>query len=518
MSNALHRSRRDPGTTLLEVVFSIGLMGILAVAILGAIAVVFRNEDGVGYMVTESHDVQQAVSYLPRDVQNGPTSPDAYLTDSDPSPGSGCSSSGSENVLRIDNGATFVAYRVYPSEVDGIMRLDRYECTADGVERLRLNIADRLVDDGTTPPASARLTVKAVPTGPVEVDRVTLTLEQSFGPEQVSGSPRSEEALPAAAPGEECTNDPMEETLGFATFVKGDVRLLNNPQIKWASAIGGTLSFSNSANIGQNLNDDSELPSIQPFGTALYIRRVDWTTSSGSLTIFSNRDVVIDDRSNTAIPANGKSAYELGGSPSNPKIVANGTSQVMPIAESIDFEQAFSVLRACSVALAKLPDQACSSCAVHLELLDQNASGPYPGVDAGTNMKLRLVSGKANVLNISADDFSRMKNMTFEGTLPSQDTPFVVNIMDEGTITLDNYPGQGGIGSWVESTIWNFPNAERVILNAGNDGVWGTVYAPRALVESSVKIEGGVVAASWIHDGREVNGPRLFGGLIDWDS
>jgi choice-of-anchor A domain-containing protein len=66
--------------------------------------------------------------------------------------------------------------------------------------------------------------------------------------------------------------------------------------------------------------------------------------------------------------------------------------------------------------------------------------------------------------------------------------------------------------------LWNFPNASEVVLESGNDGVWGTIFAPGAHVKSAVKIEGGVVAASWEHDAREVNGPRVFTGLIDWDS
>jgi hypothetical protein len=86
------------------------------------------------------------------------------------------------------------------------------------------------------------------------------------------------------------------------------------------------------------------------------------------------------------------------------------------------------------------------------------------------------------------------------------------------TTTTTTTTTAGGIGSWVRSTLWNFPNAHTVRLQSGGDGVWGTVFAPAAHVISNVKIEGGVVAAQWTHDGREVNGARVFTGQIDWDS
>ena len=122
------------------------------------------------------------------------------------------------------------------------------------------------------------------------------------------------------------------------------------------------------------------------------------------------------------------------------------------------------------------------------------------------------------MLNITAAAFAAMGNMSFVGPAPSATTPFVVNIVDSGDVVLPTYPGQGGIGDWVRSTIWNFPNAETVRLESGNDGVWGTVFAPTAHVISGVKIEGGVVAAQWTHDSREVNGARVFTGQIDWDA
>ncbi len=512
---ANHGRGRDTGTTLVEVLFTIVVMGIVAVVVLGGISVIFRSSDGVGVRITEAHDLQQLVNYLPGDVQGAPVEVSAYRTSADGDSGSGCSPAGNDNVLRIDDGANSTAYRV--TRADGIAALDRYRCSGSTVIDV-LNIADHLIDEPGTEPAVAEIVLQADTTGVPQVDRVTIRLTQTNEMSEVSASPRAESALAAPVVAGDCAADPMEQTLNFATFVRGDVRLTNNPQVKWASAVGGSLSFSNSASIGQNINSDDELPTISPFGTALYVGRVDWSISSGSLTMHSNRDVVIDDRSNTTIADNGKSAYELGGSTSNPRIVANGQSEVLPIEQDIDFDNAFSVLRACSLALAQLPSGSCTSCAVHLEILNQNANGPYPGVDAGTNMKLRLVPGKVNVLNINAADFEVMGNMSFDGPAPDQNTPLIVNVMDGGRVELDGYPGQGGIGSWVKSTLWNFPNASEVVLESGNDGVWGTIFAPAAHVKSAVKIEGGVVAASWEHDAREVNGPRVFTGLIDWDS
>ncbi|MCB0966018.1 MAG: choice-of-anchor A family protein [Ilumatobacter sp.] len=509
--------RRDRGSNLIEIVITIGLIGILSVSLLAAIGVIFRTEDGVATMVTESHDVQQAVNYVARDIQSGPSSPDGYRTGGDPDVGSGCSALGADNVLRIDYGSTFVAYRIERT-TDEVASLDRYECNADGSVRETINIADHLVDDGVTPPAAASLLVKAVPLGAPEVDRIVLELSQSRGVERVSGSPRAENELADAVVAGDCTNDPLEQTLGFSTFIRDDVRFTNGPQIKWTSGIGGNLSFTGGVSVGQNINSDDELPSIEPFGTALYVHRVDWAGSNGSLTMHSNKDMVIDDRSNTYIPGNAKSAYELNGSPSNPKIVANGQSSVLPIDDEIDFANAFEVLRSCSVALGQLPDKSCADCAVHLQLLDQNASGPYPGVSANTNMKLRIVPGKVNVLNVMAADFVQMQNMSFDGPKPGPNQPLIVNIIDSGIVTLTDYPGQGGIGEWVKSTLWNFPNASEVRLLSNNDDVWGTIFAPLAHVDSAVKIEGGVVARSWTHDSREVNGPRVFTGIIDWDA
>lgn len=506
----------DRGNTVIEIVMTIAILGIITSVVFGGIGVIFASKDGVSTRVAEAHDLQQLISYLPSDVQAGPLEVAAYSTSTSGASGSGCSPDGSDNVLRIVDGESSTAYTVI-DEGTGVARLDRYRCSGGAVVDV-VNIADRLVVSAETEPASAEVVLKADTTGVPEVDHVILSLNQTTGDSQVSASPRSEPMLAAPVTGGDCSNDPMEETLGFATFVRSDVHLTNNPQIKWASGIGGSLSFANSASIGQNINSDAELPTVTPFGTALYIGRVDWARSSGTLTMHSNRDVVIDDRSNTTIAANGKSAWWLTGNSSDPKISANGQSDILPIDEEIDFENAFATLRACSLAMAQLPNAGCAGCAVHLEILDQNGSGPYPGVASGTNMKLQLTPGKANVLNISAADFAAMGNMSFVSSQPDQNTPLIVNIMDSGRVVLPRFPNQGGIGNWVKSTIWNFPNATEVVMQSGNDGVWGTVFAPQAHVVSSVKIEGGVVAASWDHDAREVNGPRVFTGSIAWDT
>jgi len=232
MLSTAHSKRRDDGFTLVELLITVGLMGLVAAVISAAIIAVFRSEEGVVRLASESHDTQQGVNYFPLDIQAGPVEVAEY----DTTPGApGCVADGSQNVLQFDKGGSKrVAYRL---TVNGdIGRLDRHVCELPLYTGLEiLNVADTL-DASAGTPASATI----IPFGAF-VESIELRLVQDNTDALVVASPRGE---PRNSPGDCQTDNPIEASHGYGVFIENDVEFVEGDVTGWLG-LGGSVSWRN---------------------------------------------------------------------------------------------------------------------------------------------------------------------------------------------------------------------------------------------------------------------------------
>ena len=515
-SNASNRAARDAGFTLIEVIVTVVLTGILAGVVSAAVIVVLRNEDGIARTIGESHDLQQAVNYLPYDVGVAPTDPSAYSTSGSATCGGGT------NVLSIayPDGAS-VSYVLNSST-----RLDRVACDTSGSVTETINVAD-LLDASAVPPAAATLNTDG---GTVVDVRLSLA-RQDAGQADVVAAPRSLDTLADAVTiGGSCNStDPLEETQGFLTFVEGEASLSGNSQTYKAIGIGGELTF-HGAQVASHGGNDT----YRPASVGIYANTVNWAESSGTLVVEGapNGHVVLTgevEGVDITTAKNGSITYirEFGSSGA-PQIKAQ-KGQLKPPnpGHTIQFPSAFTELRACSEAIAQLPSS-CDGCAAHVVPLHINSNPsnliPYNGTG---DLKLDLTPNTTNVLNIGESRLAAIGAITptYLDVTPSATDSFVINVMDDDPSNNVDVDGDGQIDSVVRlanpmrfqnyttSVIWNFAGIDQVELP---NGIWGTVYAPFSRVEVDDNIQGNLVAAEVDITGGVINEDRSFGGTIQW--
>ncbi len=518
----------DRGLTLVELIVTIALLGLLATVIAAAITVIFRSEGGVARLTAESHDTQQVVSYLPLDVESGPSRASAYRATSGGQPGdrgSGCADVGNDNILRIDITDRRldlvdrrVAYQLITSGTTA--RIDRFVCEFDGSNWnsvSEVNVADAL-DTSASPIASATVRVSNPAAAPTDqqVVAVDLAYAQAGTTESVTAAPREEKPLSTSGL---CGTDPLSATRNIDTFVEGDVHL-NGTAVKSALFIGGALSFEGNPEVAQASPNPPDLGTGSPFNnTGLMAGTVAWSSSSQRLRVRAGMDVVIQD--------NGYGASSLPSGPvsqsgSQPEIqlMGSGGSVIPGVGTELPVPAgaAFIKLRACSDRLAQLPDS-CNNggCSDHVAL-----PPGYPGTAAapGPQLALGLTVGVANVFNIDEVNLLNLQNIQLNvgSSTISQTTPLVINVGSAvgGTINFKP-PTIAGSGSTAIHVIWNFPNAKFVNLTGGGgDQLRGTIMAPYSRVTSTITIEGGVIANSFIMSGPSLNDVRSFYGVFGW--
>lgn len=509
--------RRDAGMTLIELLVTMGLLGLISAVVVGAVTVVFRSEAGVTNTVGQAHDLQQAVNYFHLDVQSGPALAAQYKASTSAARGSGCSDSGSDNVFRYDADDRRIAYRLSTSGAIG--ELDRYECAFNGSsydEVAVVNIAD-LLDASSGTPVSVSLATRTNADSEVIVDRVTMTFAQTITDREVSAAPNAEVGLDAPSLGV-CADDPLSAAENFDTFVETDVHLTSS--VKRSLAVGGALSWDGNLSVGQNMNGSTEFPvSTGLSNAALLVGSVDWSSVVGNsnLTVHSGADAAFGDFSNADVGSQGqnKTVFELGDGNQKPAIkLQNGGTEIQNVSP-IDFAAAFVELRACSDLLASMP--AGCSCAEFVDLLNVNGD-PYEGTANNDSIKLVLQPGTVNVLNLTEQHLDDLHDIKWDAQAPSATSPLIVNVASgaDMTFTPPQIQGAGGTASYI---LWNFPNVTGTLTvsGGGGAGVWGTIFAPYADVVADVKIEGGVIAETFTFSGQSINPSRSFEGLIPWD-
>lgn len=509
MTDRSRPTRRDAGMTLTEVMVVIAVLGIVTVVVVGAIAVVFRSDSSVADTVAETHDVQQAVNYFPLDVQSGPVAVADY--ELDPSTiEAGCGDATATNVVSFQTAAVRVAYLA--TTVDGIASLDRYECEWAGSSWTVIdtqNIADSL-DASAGDPVEVTVVPEssAVPVDEQLVAEVVMRFTQQVDAPEIIASPNADVVLePAVSVGTCSTDNPVAAALDFGAFVETDVRL-EGGNVLGPLATGGTLTWVPNTTVAQNKSNSKY------HGVGLYAGDLGWGTSGTKLAVFKG-DIVI-----------GGSVHEQSGrlyadsSTSGQYVELNGGAKFEDLGtytHPIDFAAAFDELRACSGALAGLPDS-CSNCAHEVAILDPDTGSAYePGVSI--KMKFDISGPGANVLNLPESYVSSgaVQEFSHQGGL-SQSKPLIVNVIDDGdgvidfSVTNSSWQNLGN----QKNVLVNFPNATAVTFT---DRFNGAVLAPFADVTTSQEFSGSVIAASWTHTAGTVHNDKdPFDGDIDFDS
>ena len=518
-------NKQDRGFTLIEVLVTIVLLGIVMSAIAAAIIVVFRTDDGIVTQVSESHDTQQVVSYLPLDVESGPSRADAYRATSGGAAGdrgSGCLQTGNDNVLRIevtdrrlDLVDRQIAYELVSS--GSLASIDRLICEFDGTvwqETSRVNVADSLdATAGTVAAAEVIVADGSLPVEDQEVTSVVLRYAQQDQLAEIAASPREEQPLSSAGV---CGPDPLSATRNIDTFIEGDVHL-DGTTVKSSFYAGGSISFEGSPEVAQASPSSPTLPAPHS-NVGLFAGSVDWAGSSGQLRVRNGTDLLVQDGNYVGpvsgpVTESGAGGPQISLSPGGQVVPPSGTD--LPISPGL----AFIELRACSDRLAGLPDT-CNSgaCADHVGL-----PAGYPGTATASGPQLDLdipTAGLAYAFNIEEQNLLDLQTVQLNApsSMLSDLTPLVINVGSTpgGTITFTP-PKLSGSGTNAIYIIWNFPNAAVLnVVGSGGDQLRGTIMAPYSIVNSSMTIEGSVIATEFNMSGPALNDQRQFDGDFGW--
>jgi choice-of-anchor A domain-containing protein/prepilin-type N-terminal cleavage/methylation domain-containing protein len=505
---------RDAGMTLIELVVVVVLIGLLTGAVSGAILVVFRSQNGVVATTAESHDTQQIVSYLPLDVQSGPSGAGAYKA-AVGSRGTGCEDTGDGNVLqielterRMDKEEWRIAYQL--SEDAAGRRIDRHVCSWDDVASVWVietstNVVDMLDRDVDLADAAWAEVI----TSGDEVEAVELSYVQRGDTEVVRAAPREEQRLSTSGV---CGADPLSAAADIDAFIEGDVHLIGT-SVKSRLYVGGALTFEGSVEVAQT----GSLPLVavpDPHGNlGLLAGSVDWAGSTGTLTVRNGKDVLVEDGLYTS-DADGPITSPDPAHSAAIDLQGSGGQVLAPAADPvISPGTAFATLRACADRLAELPDSCNnSSCAAHVDLPDD-----YVGTTDAP--ELHLTPNVANAFNIDVQNLVELQGLVIDFASSHQvssTTPLIINVASAPGATVEfEAPQVQGSGSTTVHIIWNFPNAGTVRLLAG-DGLRGTLMAPYAAVEAWADIEGGVVAQHLTMHGGSLSQERRFDGTFGW--
>jgi choice-of-anchor A domain-containing protein len=392
-------------------------------------------------------------------------------------------------------------------------RLDRYECRYDSTLAIPAWVVDSVVNvaDYLDPTASPIVESEILLANPAETDpnrqivsRIELTYVQRGDVESIVASPREEEQFSSDGI---CTQEPLAAAQNMATFFERDVTL-NNTEVKGALYVGGVLTFHDS-NVAQATPPPPTPP--VPNDVGLLAGSINWAGSTGVLDVKPQRRVIIEDNnyhvaSSTVIRASATA-------PATPRIDKGSSAVVqagVPGFPVVIASEAFRKLRACSDRLAELPGSCDSgSCATHV-----GVTGTTYG-----SLSFTLTDGLANVLNIDVATLLAMGPHRIDfttGRRPTAVRPLIINVKSAigATVTFEA-PDLQGAGTSADYVLWNFPNASRVELLAG-DRFYGTILAPYADVVSDASIEGGVIARTFVINNSTLHDVRYFQGTIGW--
>lgn len=515
-------TRIDTGFTLVEVIVTTTMIGLVAVVIAASITVVFRTERPVNSLIGESHDIQQAVNYFHEDVESGPGLVADWVVSG--TTGSGCQDAGTDNVFRYDvidelgDPERRVAYRLAPTTIGA--RLDRYDCEFVGgtpTPVVVINIADRL--DTSAGPA---VVVNVVPepvdadpltppdTDPSRVDRVTMEFAQTIAEGEFAATPRA--GADVAAGDGPCGADPLEAAVGYGAFVETETDIFDfvdgtDLDIKGSLATGGALGWD-----GVVKAADTDSNNAYGFSNVgVYAGSINWpvATSTNSLLTTApagNVNIVIGGSYYQVTSGGTKNLHESA-LDLDPTLTTKGSVD-NPAAIPLDFGVQFDQLKSCSNALAGLPD---NGDAVFAQAWSDSAGTiPYTG-SGDLYVEFNGAAATTQVLNVRETTLANITSITKIAGSFANGKPLVINIIEDPLDGDDDVLFNLSATSWeavvgdLKFVIYNFPNTIGTVTFP--NGVSGTVFAPYSEVNTHQGVKAAVVARKWTHFGDSANIP-----------
>ena len=288
----------------------------------------------------------------------------------------------------------------------------------------------------------------------------------------------------------------------FSVISQGNVAVAGT-QVYGALAVGGNLNFNGSGPIAAN--------STGTFAPVLGANANVGLIVDGSVNFASSTNVLYVNSGASAIlgtMANGKYIATGGTSCFTANTAATQCSTVeiamqnggnVVAGHPFDFAGAFDAYKKTSAALGALP--ATCAAAASAVLRDQNDTTAWSG---SGNYVLKLTANKVNILNVTVAQVNALASGSAVGATgtASNSTPLIINVLDAGAVSFNspNFPQ-----NYPRSVIWNFPNATSVTFA---NALWGSLYAPSALVTETADVRGVVIAGSYAGNG----------GVADWSN
>ncbi|WP_179319954.1 collagen-binding domain-containing protein [Winogradskyella helgolandensis] len=308
-------------------------------------------------------------------------------------------------------------------------------------------------------------------------------------------------------------SDPVNPTAAatnFNVFTSGDaIAIKTESEGSWA--VGGNLTLDGTLNIfGGNTyyNGDSQPTALVVNGKVNYV--------SGRLQVLENNYIKIGDLSTSTIfevdqnnVISNTRITPLGGHfDSTPSIALSTPQSSTSIAADpqIDFTAAFNQFTAVSD---------------YLSTLSTNVSWNSNEFSQG-KLWVDLIPNATNVINLTVDEFNGFSEIKFNGLVPSETTPFIVNITavssDSDVVTLHSWPNiVGGPLSYAPYILYNFADVSSTLNYTGGAQIYGTIYAPNAQFNnrSNFNIDGQIIVEAFEQNSGEVH-PYLFDATIDF--
>ncbi|MFG2454534.1 collagen-binding domain-containing protein [Streptomyces sp. NPDC048512] len=301
--------------------------------------------------------------------------------------------------------------------------------------------------------------------------------------------------------------NPVAGSNGFGVVTEGDATL-GSTEAEGPVAVGGNLTYGAGYNVALNTAGTFTAPGDARPTALLVGGAVDYpgSTPSGVLKVLQSGYVKIGDMTgSTALDRDGNGASVNthvvatgAGYDSTPRIELNTQQPTASVAQSglMDFASLFSTYRDRSDTMA--------GCAANVTLLDGNGDA-LPDQDVvppGSNIKIALTSGRANVLRLTGEQLNNIDVLTFLDP-PTADTPLLISVDTTGTNGSFTWhtPTMAGVsGTQAPYILWNFADATDITI-ADGDSLEGTIYAPRAKLTDldPSNIEGDIItpSSSW---------------------
>lgn len=317
---------------------------------------------------------------------------------------------------------------------------------------------------------------------------------------------------------------PLAGAGDFNAFVEGDARFYDG-EMEGPLAVGGNLVLSGGYRVAIHTPGTTTAPGDALPSALIVNGRVDWDASAPDATLdvfdgyvkigdMSGSAALDRDRNgaaqSTRVNSSGDAYEDL------PHISSHVREPLDAVeGEPLDVAAAFAGFRSAAGELA--------TCPATVALLTGNEDPYVNDLPENAEVKIRIASGRTNVLKIDAAELSRISDLDFLGK-PTANGPLVV-VVDTSGVGDDfdwRPPNLSGVGgAEAPYILWDFPTATAITLPSGGHTIEGSILAPNAkLTDHDVNnIEGQVVVRELVEGGGGTSAGELhqfpFKGIVD---